>query len=89
LGSELIKNAVVPFEEVEEQESEKRDDHPRVSECFSVTEAVLPVVKLYGFKKGDVMQPNQLREMIIQYGTEKVGEEFIQNSNFCLESADR
>lgn len=72
MNSELVKLAVVPFEGVEEQGTEKRNDHPRVSECFSVTEAVLSFVRLYGFKKGDVVQPNQLREMVVQYGTDKV-----------------
>ncbi|KAI6184009.1 PUA and Translation initiation factor SUI1 domain containing protein [Aphelenchoides bicaudatus] len=69
--SDLVKNAVVPFEGLEEQEVNKKTDHPRVSECFSVTEAVLPFFKPYGYKRGDVLQQNQLRDMVVQYGTEK------------------
>ncbi|KAI1725775.1 translation initiation factor SUI1 domain-containing protein [Ditylenchus destructor] len=39
----------------------------RVAECFSITEAVLPLFRPGGYKKGDAIQGNQLREFLLNY----------------------
>ncbi|KAI1732278.1 translation initiation factor SUI1 domain-containing protein [Ditylenchus destructor] len=39
----------------------------RVAECFSITEAVLPLFRSGGYKKGDPIQANQLREFLLNY----------------------
>lgn len=71
--SDLIKNAERPFEVVEEAEKPSIA-RVWVSEGLSVTEAVLPLLRLYGCKKGDVLQSNQLREMVVLYGASRVSE---------------
>jgi hypothetical protein len=49
-----------------------KKEHPRVSECFSITGAVAEFFKSYGYKKGDVIQPNRIRELLIDYSTSNV-----------------
>ncbi|KAH7718918.1 Protein C25H3.4 [Aphelenchoides avenae] len=42
----------------------------RVAECFSVTEAVVHFLHPLGYRKGDIIQPNQVRELVVHYATE-------------------
>ncbi|KAH7701654.1 Protein C25H3.4 [Aphelenchoides avenae] len=42
----------------------------RVAECFSVTEAVVHFLHPFGYRKGDIIQPNQVRELVVYYATE-------------------
>lgn len=37
-----------------------------------MTEAVVDFLHPYGYRKGDIIQPNQVRELVVHYATEKV-----------------
>lgn len=67
----------------------KKVEHPRFSECFSITEAVKPLFRDFGYKKGDIIQPNQIRDVLIQYGETKVFENLSNFSITILEFAKR
>lgn len=73
MENERIKNALsVGGIEASSSETPNTTEHARISECFSITEAVAPFFKLYGYKKSDVVQSNQVREILIEYGTTNV-----------------
>lgn len=74
MDNERVKNAQqIEGIGAESSDTQKADsEHPRISECFSITEPVSSFFKLFGFKRGDVLQQNQVREAIIQYGTANV-----------------
>ncbi|KAI6228497.1 SUI1 domain-containing protein [Aphelenchoides besseyi] len=63
---ELVSSAN-PIEGVNEEadETTKKTTGPRVSECYSITAAVLPV--FVGRRKGDVLQMNDVRDSVLAY----------------------
>ncbi|CAD5211292.1 unnamed protein product [Bursaphelenchus okinawaensis] len=55
---------------------------PKISECFSVTEAVMPFLGQFGFRKGDIIQQNQVREAVVSYGNKH---NLVKNKNIELD----
>ncbi|KAI6172375.1 PUA and Translation initiation factor SUI1 domain containing protein [Aphelenchoides besseyi] len=53
----------------EADETTKKTTAPRVSECYSITAAVLPV--FLGRRKGDVLQMNDVRDSVLAYAQSK------------------
>lgn len=44
----------------------------RISEVFSVTEAVMPFFGLKNIRRGDILNQNQIRQFVLNYIKEKV-----------------
>lgn len=44
----------------------------RISEVFSITESVMPLLKPLNIRRGDIIQQNQIRQIVMDYTKEKV-----------------